>query len=293
MAYCRWLLQAPTRWPSCSVAKQPRRVGYQLTVDLVGLRVRDGQGSTPASPWTSTGGRCCSQGLDEIGRTLERSRRSRRSSGGGFDCDLPGTLTRCTIAVLPGDGIGPEVTAEALRVLQAAAELFGFGRDAAEHAVGAAGVADEGIPCRARTARCGRAGRRGAARGGGDPHSPRAEGQRRPEAGLLALRKLLGVYANLRPVAVHPALRDASPLRPERLAGRGPPHRAGADRRAVLWRAAGSRAGHSVNTLRYSVSRDRASRAGGVRGGTRPSAPGHLGGQGQRAGGLTALAARR
>ena len=53
----------------------------------------------------------------------------------------------------------------------------------------------------------------------GHPDLASAEGKRRPEAGLLALRKLLGVYANLRPVVVHPSLVHASPLRPERLAG--------------------------------------------------------------------------
>jgi len=53
----------------------------------------------------------------------------------------------------------------------------------------------------------------------GHPSLAAAEGRRRPEAGLLALRKLLGAYANLRPVAVHPALRHASPLRPDRLEG--------------------------------------------------------------------------
>jgi 3-isopropylmalate dehydrogenase len=53
----------------------------------------------------------------------------------------------------------------------------------------------------------------------GHPDLAAAEGRRRPEAGLLALRKLLGVYANLRPVVVHPSLVHASPLRPERLAG--------------------------------------------------------------------------
>ena len=52
-----------------------------------------------------------------------------------------------------------------------------------------------------------------------DPALARATGNQRPEAGLLALRKLLGAYANLRPVSVHPALRHVSPLRPERLDG--------------------------------------------------------------------------
>ena len=128
-------------------------------------------------------------------------------------------MTRYTVAVLPGDGIGPEVTDEALRVLRAVAELFGFGLETPEYSVGAAGVAASGSALPART------------RGGvtqadavllgavGDPALATAEGERRPEAGLLALRKLLGAYANLRPVAVHPALRHASPLRPERLDG--------------------------------------------------------------------------
>jgi 3-isopropylmalate dehydrogenase len=128
-------------------------------------------------------------------------------------------MTRYAIAVLPGDGIGPEVTAEALRVLRAAADLFGFGLDAAEYAVGAAGVAeaDDSLPPRTAAAVTeADAVLLGAV---GHPSLAAAEGRRRPEAGLLALRKLLGVYANLRPVSVHPALRHASPLRPERLEG--------------------------------------------------------------------------
>jgi 3-isopropylmalate dehydrogenase len=128
-------------------------------------------------------------------------------------------MSRYTIAVLPGDGIGPEVTAEAVRVLQAAAELHGFTLETAEYAVGAAGVADSGDSLPSRTAAAviqADAVLLGAV---GHPSLAAAEGRRRPEAGLLALRKLLGAYANLRPVAVHPALRHASPLRPERLEG--------------------------------------------------------------------------
>jgi 3-isopropylmalate dehydrogenase len=128
-------------------------------------------------------------------------------------------VSRYTIAVLPGDGIGPEVTAEALRVLRAAAELHGFALDAHEFAIGAAGVAEAGDSLPPATAA-------GVTRADavllgavGHPSLAAAEGRRRPEAGLLALRKLLGAYANLRPVTVHPALRHASPLRPERLEG--------------------------------------------------------------------------
>jgi 3-isopropylmalate dehydrogenase len=85
--------------------------------------------------------------------------------------------------------------------------------------VGAAGVAEAGdaLPPRTRDAVLeADAVLLGAV---GHPSLASAEGRRRPEAGLLALRKLLGAYANLRPVVVHPALAHASPLRPERLAG--------------------------------------------------------------------------
>ncbi len=128
-------------------------------------------------------------------------------------------MKRCSIAVLPGDGIGPEVIAEAVKVLRATADLFGYRLDTEQYAVGAAAVAESGdsLPERTRAAVTGAdAVLLGAV---GDPALAAAEGKRRPEAGLLALRKLLGAYANLRPVAVHPSLVHASPLRPELLAG--------------------------------------------------------------------------
>jgi 3-isopropylmalate dehydrogenase len=128
-------------------------------------------------------------------------------------------VTRASLAVLPGDGIGPEVTAEAVKVLRAAADLFGYRIETEEYAVGAAGVQEAGdsLPPRTRAAVVeADAVLLGAV---GHPDLAAAEGRRRPEAGLLALRKLLSAYANLRPVAVHPALAHASPLRPERLAG--------------------------------------------------------------------------
>jgi 3-isopropylmalate dehydrogenase len=121
------------------------------------------------------------------------------------------------IAVLPGDGIGPEVTAEAIRVLVAVADLCGIRMATQEYPIGAAAVRQlgEALPARTRDAVLDAdAVLLGAV---GDPALADAIGSRRPEAGLLALRKLLGAYANLRPVSVHPALRHASPLRPERL----------------------------------------------------------------------------
>jgi 3-isopropylmalate dehydrogenase len=124
-----------------------------------------------------------------------------------------------SLAVLPGDGIGPEVTAEAVRVLRATADLFGYRIGFAEYGIGAAGVEEAGValPPRTRAAVVeADAVFLGAV---GHPALAAAEGERRPEAGLLALRQVLGAYANLRPVSVHPSLRHASPLRPERLDG--------------------------------------------------------------------------
>src|SRR5947199_399792 len=122
-----------------------------------------------------------------------------------------------TIAVLPGDGIGPEVTAEAARALEAVAERFGLGLVMSWYAVGAAGVETAGDPLPEET--------RAAASGAdavllgavGDPAFDHAPRHLKPETGLLALRALLGVYANLRPVAIHPALVGRSPVKPDRL----------------------------------------------------------------------------
>ena len=124
-----------------------------------------------------------------------------------------------TIAVLPGDGIGPEVTGEAVRVLEAAGERFGLRFALNTYAVGAAGVAAAGDPLPAETRAAvvkADAVLLGAV---GDPSLDHAPRQLRPESGLLALRSLLGVYANLRPVTANPALAFCSPLKPEHLAG--------------------------------------------------------------------------
>jgi len=122
------------------------------------------------------------------------------------------------IAWLPGDGIGPEVTREALRVLEAAGSAHGFSVSAEEHLVGGAALdaTDAPLPDATRAA-CldSDAVLLGAV--GGPPWDDRT-GDERPESGLLALRKALSVYANLRPVFVPESLADASPLRPERVA---------------------------------------------------------------------------
>src|SRR5207249_104942 len=121
--------------------------------------------------------------------------------------------------VLPGDGIGPDVIVQAVRVLDAVAERFDVRVTVQTFPVGAAGVAaaNEPLPQETRAAVL----RSDAVLLGavGDPALDNAPRELRPETGLLALRKLLNVYANLRPVAVHPALLGCSPLKPERLRG--------------------------------------------------------------------------
>ncbi|HKA57065.1 MAG TPA: 3-isopropylmalate dehydrogenase [Gemmatimonadales bacterium] len=124
-----------------------------------------------------------------------------------------------TIAVLPGDGIGPEVIAQAVRVLEAVSERFEIRLVFETWPVGAAGVAvaNDPLPTVTRDAVIqSDAVLLGAV---GNPAFDNAPPALRPEAGLLALRKLLGVFANLRPVAVHPALIRSSPLKADRLHG--------------------------------------------------------------------------
>ncbi len=126
---------------------------------------------------------------------------------------------RAKIITLPGDGIGPEVTGEAVRVLKTIAERSQHRFEFEEHLIGGCAMEAEGTPLSNATLEACRhadAVLLGAV-GGPQWDDPRAA--MRPEQGLLALRKGLALYANLRPVKVHPALTDASPLRPEKLVG--------------------------------------------------------------------------
>jgi 3-isopropylmalate dehydrogenase len=122
------------------------------------------------------------------------------------------------IVTLPGDGIGQEVVAEGVKVLQAVAERYDHCFTFEEALIGGCAMDATGSPLpEATLAACREAdavllGAVGGPRWS-DPAAPV-----RPEQGLLGLRRGLGLYANLRPVRVAPTLLDASPLRPERLA---------------------------------------------------------------------------
>src|SRR5262245_15568748 len=126
---------------------------------------------------------------------------------------------RFSILVLPGDGIGPEVVAEGTRVLQAVARKFGHEVTLREALIGGIAIDSTGSALPPETIAAAReadAVLLGAV-GGPKWDDPRATV--RPEQGLLGIRRELGLYANLRPVTVHPKLTGASPLKPELLAG--------------------------------------------------------------------------
>jgi 3-isopropylmalate dehydrogenase len=126
---------------------------------------------------------------------------------------------KATIAVLGGDGIGPEVTAQAIRVLQAAGKRFGHDFVLREGLIGGCAIDSTGSalpPATVEICRAADAVLLGAV-GGPKWDDPRAAV--RPEQGLLGIRRELGLYANLRPVSIHPSLVGASPLRPEILKG--------------------------------------------------------------------------
>ena len=125
--------------------------------------------------------------------------------------------TPAHIALLPGDGIGPEVTAAAVQCLQAVAEIHGFALRFSEHPIGGCAIDAYGsaLPETTRAACLASDAVLLGAVGGPKWSDPRAAV--RPEQGLLALRAALGVYANLRPLRVHPRAAQYSPLRSERL----------------------------------------------------------------------------
>jgi len=123
------------------------------------------------------------------------------------------------ITLLPGDGIGPEVVAEAVRALEAIASQHGHTFTFSERLVGGCSIDRFGSSLTDETLADCRASDAVLLGAVGGPKWDDPSARDRPERGLLALRKGLGVFANLRPVRVHPALVEWSPLKPEKLAG--------------------------------------------------------------------------
>jgi len=123
------------------------------------------------------------------------------------------------ITVLPGDGIGPEVTAEAVRVLQTVAVIQGYHFEFQEHLIGATAIKTLGSPLPRKTLDACLASDAVLLGAVGSPECDDLPPQQRPEAGLLLLRRALGGYANLRPAISYPTISDCSPLRSDIVRG--------------------------------------------------------------------------
>ena len=124
-----------------------------------------------------------------------------------------------TIALLPGDGIGPEVIDAAVRVVEAVAARHGHTFTMTRSPFGAAALRAGEPPLPDATLRDCRSADAVLLGAVGDPAFSDGPRERRPETGLLELRRALGVYANLRPARVWPGLEEGGSLRPERLRG--------------------------------------------------------------------------
>src|SRR6185295_17409462 len=128
-------------------------------------------------------------------------------------------MERVNIAVLPGDGIGPEVTAQARAVLELCAQRFGLRLEFEEAVIGGGAIDRDGValpPASLELARSSDAVLLGAV---GGPKWDNPQSTVRPEQALLGLRRELGLFANLRPITAHPALISAAPLKPELIEG--------------------------------------------------------------------------
>jgi 3-isopropylmalate dehydrogenase len=128
-------------------------------------------------------------------------------------------MTSYRITLLPGDGIGPEITAVTRQLLDAVASRHGFSLSYDEQPVGGAAIDATGVPLPESTLEACRQADAVLLAAIGSPRFDTLPRESRPETGLLALRAGLDLFANLRPVKTIPALIDASTLRPEVISG--------------------------------------------------------------------------
>jgi 3-isopropylmalate dehydrogenase len=123
------------------------------------------------------------------------------------------------IVLLPGDGIGPEVVAEAAKVIDVLSSRFGLDAEVQYAPVGGSAYDETGEPLPERTLQACREADAILLGAVGGPKWDAVDYDKRPEKGLLALRSRLGLFANLRPAIAYPALSSASSLLPELVAG--------------------------------------------------------------------------
>src|SRR5437764_11321990 len=120
---------------------------------------------------------------------------------------------KLSVLVLPGDGIGAEVTREAVGVLRRVAERWGHELSLSEGLLGGVAIHKTGSPLPEETLRLAADADATLMGAVGLPEFDNAPPEKRPEKGLLGIRKALGVYANLRPVRAYASQLDSSPLK--------------------------------------------------------------------------------
>ena len=126
---------------------------------------------------------------------------------------------KAKITLLPGDGVGPEVVAEARRVLDAVAKKHGHELAFETHLIGGIAIDETGDPLPPATLAACKSSDAVLLGAVGGPKWDDPNAKTRPEKGLLAIRRGLGLYANLRPVKSYPELVHSSPLKPDRIEG--------------------------------------------------------------------------
>ncbi|WP_232695966.1 3-isopropylmalate dehydrogenase [Brevibacillus daliensis] len=123
------------------------------------------------------------------------------------------------IAVLPGDGIGTEIVAEAVKVLEAVTEQTGHSFEISYGRIGGCAIDEDGTPLPEATVQICKDADAVLLGAVGGPKWDNNPGHLRPETGLLGIRKALGLFANLRPATMHKSLVEASSLKPEVVSG--------------------------------------------------------------------------
>ena len=124
-------------------------------------------------------------------------------------------MNKYRITVLKGDGIGPEIVDECIKVLDEAGKKFGFEFDYGYELLGGCAIDETGVPYPEKTEKACKASQAVLLGAVGGPKWDSQPGSNRPEAGLLAIRESLGLFANLRPAKIFAPLKSASPLKEE------------------------------------------------------------------------------